>query len=545
MGDHLPIPVQSVGHARLLYGIGAAIMVIAGLAALDAWIATPLRAISSMIAGMVLEVAGLPVERTGTILATLRFRFDVVPACSGSTILRVLLALAVVWCVIQPRLHGWRLVIAVALAVPLALVANGLRVAALVATGDALLHPVEGWAHDLIGVATFIIACGSLLVLTDRLASDSQVRSVPPWLKPLAVMILAGILALPVVAWAMTSWAASPLDRYGWIFMSLGVMGTVVAWRRSGEGAGSSVLSPVLSACGLLTVIVGRVVDVHAMQAIGLVGAAVGMAGWMGGRKNMMAIVPFLVVSMVGLPIAGFTLTRLMGWSGPEASLVLRSLVAALAGMIGVVVLWRWPRTSQPLPCPTLSVWFFGVALAATLLLSLTGGSSEPLRLETSYLQGDWVGQDLTPEPAALAVLGEERLHTRAYRDSKGRQVNLIITTTGGQRHNAHPPEYCMTGAGWSLESNERAEVILAKGEKILASRSSFRKGNDICDLVYWFTDGSQSVATFAGMLARDGAQRLSGDSVDWALVRVVGNHEAAWDFLKVFTPAISSSESP
>ena len=105
---------------------------------LAAFVATPLRELSSFLAQLVLGVTGFPVTRNGTILSTPNATFDVVPACSGSTTLQVLLFVAIVWCGVHPRLTPARRGAAVLLAVPLAILANAIRVAALVAAGHIL-----------------------------------------------------------------------------------------------------------------------------------------------------------------------------------------------------------------------------------------------------------------------------------------------------------------------------------------------------------------------------------------------------------------------
>ena len=85
---------------------------------------------SASVASFLLNSVSFPVQRQGTVLVAENFQWDVVPACSGSTSLRVLLTAAVVWCGIQPRLSWPRKLLCILGAIPLAL-RHGIRVAAL------------------------------------------------------------------------------------------------------------------------------------------------------------------------------------------------------------------------------------------------------------------------------------------------------------------------------------------------------------------------------------------------------------------------------
>ena len=122
----------------------------------SAFVAVPLRELSSILAHGFLSAIGFPVTRSGTILSTPKATFDVVPACSGSTTLQVLLFLSIVWCGVHPRLTPARRILAIVVAIPLALAANALRVSALVAAGHTIGGPPDDFLHLLTGLAAFV-----------------------------------------------------------------------------------------------------------------------------------------------------------------------------------------------------------------------------------------------------------------------------------------------------------------------------------------------------------------------------------------------------
>ena len=82
---------------RWIWALTVAAAVFLLLESIDGFIAVPLRELSSILVQLFLGAFGFPITRAGTILSTPRMTFEVVPACSGSTTLRVLLFVCIVW----------------------------------------------------------------------------------------------------------------------------------------------------------------------------------------------------------------------------------------------------------------------------------------------------------------------------------------------------------------------------------------------------------------------------------------------------------------
>ncbi len=126
-------------------------------------ITLPLQLVASRLAEGVLAVASVPVFRDGNLLVLPSATLEVEQACSGLRSLVSLGALAVVLAWAAERRAGRRLAIVTA-ALPIAIVANGLRIAV---TGLA----VEAWGpqaasgawHTLTGWLTFVVAVAALI----------------------------------------------------------------------------------------------------------------------------------------------------------------------------------------------------------------------------------------------------------------------------------------------------------------------------------------------------------------------------------------------
>ncbi len=135
----------------------------------------PLQLVASRFAEALLSVAGVPVFRDGNLLVLPSATLEVEQACSGLRSLVSLSALAMVLAWATEQGAGRRLAI-VASALPIAIVANGLRIAA---TGLA----IEAWGpqaasggwHTLTGWLTFVVAV-AVLIGAQRLLHALMIR---------------------------------------------------------------------------------------------------------------------------------------------------------------------------------------------------------------------------------------------------------------------------------------------------------------------------------------------------------------------------------
>jgi exosortase len=125
-------------------------------------IAFPLQLLASRLASALLELTGVPVLREGNVIQLPAMPLEVAEACSGIRSLMSLLALAVIYgYFLEPKIY--RRVLLVLATVPIAVVANSLRV---VGTG-LMVHwwnpeKASGFFHTFSGWMIFVL---SLLLL--------------------------------------------------------------------------------------------------------------------------------------------------------------------------------------------------------------------------------------------------------------------------------------------------------------------------------------------------------------------------------------------
>ena len=144
-------------------------------------ITLPLQLVASRIAESTLAFAGVPVFRDGNMLTLPSTTLEVAEACSGLRSLVSLVAIAGLLAWSTPGRVGWRVALVVA-AVPIAIVMNGLRIAAtgLACEAFGTRAAANPW-HELEGWITFV-ASVALLAVCERVfeRSAKTSRSVKP-----------------------------------------------------------------------------------------------------------------------------------------------------------------------------------------------------------------------------------------------------------------------------------------------------------------------------------------------------------------------------
>jgi exosortase len=125
----------------------------------------PLQLIASQVAAGVLQLCQVDVVRQGNLLMLNRITLEVADACSGLRSLTALISVTAV-CAAFFSMSARRAMLLFAVAVPVAIVGNGLRVAAtgLLSTWFGEVA-ARGLFHDLTGYAAFIAMCAVIVGL--------------------------------------------------------------------------------------------------------------------------------------------------------------------------------------------------------------------------------------------------------------------------------------------------------------------------------------------------------------------------------------------
>jgi len=147
-------------------------------------IAFPLQLLASKFGEWAIALVGIPVLREGNVLVLANTSLEVAEACSGIRSLVSLITLGIVYGYFtDPR--TWVRVLIVISAIPVAIIANGARVAG---TGMAAhwIGPeaAEGFLHEFSGWIVFIFAFVMILVIQKLIARFAPRPAAPPVVPP-------------------------------------------------------------------------------------------------------------------------------------------------------------------------------------------------------------------------------------------------------------------------------------------------------------------------------------------------------------------------
>lgn len=139
-------------------------------------ITVPLRWVSTDISVVVARsLFGIPVIQEGVRLLSAdgTFNYEVAAACSGIRSLIALFALMTVYAFTAFR-ASWKRLLVMALALPLAIAGNVLRLTGIMVVGEAFGQDAGEWVHDWFGFVPFLLALLAILGLGRWLGEASD-----------------------------------------------------------------------------------------------------------------------------------------------------------------------------------------------------------------------------------------------------------------------------------------------------------------------------------------------------------------------------------
>lgn len=139
----------------------------------------------------------------------------------------------------------------------------------------------------------------------------------------------------------------------------------------------------------------------------------------------------------------------------------------------------------------SIFIFIFAISLLFTFLWQYFPLQDASDRLQSLPLQGDTYKGVAIPLASYEAVfLGQANVLKRFYYGSK---YNFYLTVVDGthQRNIVHDPYYCLRGDGWSID--EQTQFSLWNGNASLLRMS---KGQQLREVLFWFTDGQQQFSS-------------------------------------------------
>lgn len=145
---------------------------------LVAALTAPLKAAVSYVAATLLYGLGYPIARSGVVLQIGQYQLLVADACAGLTSMFTLEALGLLYLNVANHAAAWRNLLLAVLVVPIAFVANVVRVGVLVLVtyyfGDAA---GQGFVHGFAGMLLFVAALMLLLLVDSAIGAALRLHA--------------------------------------------------------------------------------------------------------------------------------------------------------------------------------------------------------------------------------------------------------------------------------------------------------------------------------------------------------------------------------
>ena len=140
----------------------------------------PLRMLVTRIAVGISQVLGVDVIRDGSQIfnAAHTFAYDIAPACSGIRSLISLAAITTIYAFVSFH-TGWKRLVILLAAIPLAVLGNVVRITTVIVTAEAFGHNAGAWVEQKLGFITFLAAVGGLLLLGRWLREPKPTSPLP------------------------------------------------------------------------------------------------------------------------------------------------------------------------------------------------------------------------------------------------------------------------------------------------------------------------------------------------------------------------------
>lgn len=199
----------------------------------------------------------------------------------------------------------------------------------------------------------------------------------------------------------------------------------------------------------------------------------------------------------------------------------------------------------------TVQYWVIVVLLIATAVIMHLRGNTDRIPPSAPLSQfpliiGPWTGQNMSINPAIVAVLGNGDFLSRLYTaPGTAAPIDLFIGYFPMQRtgQTIHSPKNCLPGAGWSFESYRYAHFLSADHQQYNIGEYLISNGESRQFVIYWYQAHGRSTAGEYMAKIHMVVDAIRMDRTDGALVRVITPIEPNETFNAARTRSLHFSE--
>jgi hypothetical protein len=202
---------------------------------------------------------------------------------------------------------------------------------------------------------------------------------------------------------------------------------------------------------------------------------------------------------------------------------------------VDFVLKWQW-LLALIFPI-TLKVGDFYIIKASQ------SGTRSQVNIDRLPLQlGDWKGTALSSSETLEKLLPEDTVVQRTYTNSKQEQLAVSLVYSN-QWESLHPPQNCLTAAGYEIVRETTAELHTAGGPVRASVITALKKPADAVTELYLFTDANATSSTWLERYAQIMLQHGRAGAQSSCLLLVTRQHKDASFSAVAAAPTIDFAE--
>lgn len=310
------------------------------------------------------------------------------------------------------------------------------------------------------------------------------------------IIILIHIPIVFYMPWIINAWGHSPLDKDGPFWVLVVIVGFLLNYpnfRKSSKE--KDYVAFVLISASLIFLLGGIYLNINIIA----IGAAIFLSlsfvwlffGW----QVFLICLPLYLILCMSLPTSTYILWYVLGKIGLSnylTALYAKILIASVLVITGWIYSWQKTYKLTRVNC---IYWCSFVLFLALLVFSyIPSSSSLPFYINLNTDPKDnWFGDRSHLDGIEENLFNEVNADKYKFYREDGYEISVInFKAQTSNIHSIHPPDYCLRGAGWSIEEDSSAIVIINHNKylvrKIIASLQNYKI------LLYsWYTSEYES----------------------------------------------------
>jgi len=341
------------------------------------------------------------------------------------------------------------------------------------------------------------------------------------WRLPFALLMLV-IASYGLLDWLVETWRDSPLDRTGPYLVAISgclLVGMLFATVKTNQATpiSSNVAGLPVLVIGLLLNLLARDFDIFIFTTLTLpivLAGAIWLAfGSVALTRSLLALM-ILVLAFPGVPF------MLVALSGVHTRIALFGMCIVAMSFVQAIV-WRNEVAINRWLAPLnfYGSTRIGVGVLCAVALAVTWSTPKPgiaLLVNTEAPSvGEWRGVPLEVGKVEENLFEGATIRKFVYAHPDGSSLS-VLKVESDDVHEIHPPEYCLTGADWTLLARQIAPLETKSGA-VATTELELARGPHRMHSRYWFNNGNASLASVTDLRL----QRRSDDSAAVSLFLV------------------------